>query len=103
MIAALLRAPENYHLVILVLLFLLDLSFRHKVAAGSERVVTMLPNNAIVETVYKVARFLLQLFFRDNSNLFQEVLDNAISGSLLIDCSTVSNRVLLQKVFETSA
>ena len=56
----------------------------------------MLPNNAIVETVYKVARFLLQLFFRDNSNLFQEVLDNAITGSLLIDCSTVSNRVLLQ-------
>jgi 3-hydroxyisobutyrate dehydrogenase len=42
-----------------------------QVAAGSERVVTMLPNNAIVETVYK------------------EVLDNARSGSLLIDCSTV--------------
>lgn len=42
-----------------------------QVAAGSERVVTMLPNNAIVEAVYK------------------EVLDNATSGSLLIDCSTV--------------
>jgi len=42
-----------------------------EVAAGSERVVTMLPNNAIVENVYK------------------EVLDNVISGSLLIDCSTV--------------
>jgi len=42
-----------------------------EVAAGSEKVVTMLPNNAIVETVYK------------------EVLDNARSGSLLVDCSTV--------------
>ena len=29
-----------------------------KVAAGSEKVVTMLPNNAIVETVYKVNNFL---------------------------------------------
>ena len=44
---------------------ILGFSFRHKVAAGSERVVTMLPNNAIVETVYKVARFMPQLFFAE--------------------------------------
>jgi len=56
-----------------------------QVAAGSERVVTMLPNNAIVETVYK------------------EVLDNAISGSLLIDCSTVDPALSKQLSQEAQA
>jgi len=56
-----------------------------QVAAGSERVVTMLPNNAIVETVYK------------------EVLDNARSGSLLIDCSTVDPALSKQLSQEAQA
>jgi len=56
-----------------------------QVAAGSERVVTMLPNNAIVETVYK------------------EVLDNARSGSLLIDCSTVDPALSKQLAREAQA
>merc|ERR1711974_302417 len=46
---------------------------------------TMLPNNAIVETVYK------------------EVLDNAISGSLLIDCSTVDPALSKQLSQEAQA
>jgi len=56
-----------------------------QVAAGSERVVTMLPNNAIVEAVYK------------------EVLDNATSGSLLIDCSTVDPALSKQLSQEAQA
>jgi len=56
-----------------------------QVAAGSERVVTMLPNNAIVETVYK------------------EVLDNARNGSLLIDCSTVDPALSKQLSQEAQA
>jgi len=56
-----------------------------QVAAGSETVVTMLPNNAIVETVYK------------------EVLDNARSGSLLIDCSTVDPALSKQLSQEAQA
>ena len=54
------KNPSEIFYSFLILWFSLPLhfSFRHKVAAGSERVVTMLPNNAIVETVYKVTRFL---------------------------------------------
>ena len=32
----------------------------------------------------------------DKGNIFQEVLDNARSGSLLIDCSTVSDGISLK-------
>ena len=65
-----------------------------KVAAGSEKVVTMLPNNAIVEAVYKVDFFLtFHRKMRTNIKyILQEVLDNARSGSLLVDCSTVSKQ-----------
>ena len=73
----------------------IDQSFRQKVAAGSERVVTMLPNNAIVEAVYKV-RWQTFLHIEYKCNWFQEVLDNATSGSLLIDCSTVSDWINLK-------
>ena len=46
---ALQRYVELFGLVLFVI---------SKVAAGSEKVVTMLPNNAIVEAVYKVDIFL---------------------------------------------
>ena len=45
---------EIFHKSFSFILPVVDQFFCHKVAAGSERVVTMLPNNAIVETVYKV-------------------------------------------------